>query len=190
MFVMVDGRLVNGGRPIPIGVQTDSKALTLEFVGLPEIAAGQLVSMHGGDVTALTLNGETGMYEYTVDTDLTGLETEVIPAYIAINATVGGEDVVWHTYPFDLDLRLLPNTDAEYAARAETLLDTILANEASRTTAEAAREAAVEAYLSHPTKTENGVVQVWDSENEAYEDGEDLVAAVIAALPSAVGVEF
>lgn len=186
MRIMVDGRRVNSGRPVPVGVQTDEKALTLEFDGLPALAAGQVVTIHFGDAVTLTKNGETGWYEFVVDTDVTTREQDVILAYLQIDTG----SVVWHSETFQMDLHLLPDLDAEYIARNGTLLDTILAGEASRTTAEAAREAAAEAYLSHPTKTVNGVVQVWDSENETYTDGEDLVAAILNALPTAVGVSF
>ena len=185
MKILVDGREVNGRRPVPVGVMTDEGVETLAFYGLPTIAEGQVVTIHYGDVATMT-KAEDGAYLFTVESDLTSRVDELIDAYIRIDTG----SAVWNTEAFRLELKPLPDVDGEYISRESTLLDTILAGEAARETAEAARQAAAEAYLSHPTTVVDGVVQVWDSQQQAYVAGQDLVAAVIAALPTVEGVGF
>lgn len=137
MIVTVDGRIVNSGRPVDIGVQTDNLVTTLEFVGIPEYSPGQLVviyvSTSTGYADATLLKDDSGHYTYDIQRDLTEHKLEHIDAYLEVTSGI----VVWHSNVFELRLARIPDS-AEYVPDQDSgLLEQILGQVSAYTTAAA-----------------------------------------------------
>ena len=110
MIIQVEDRIVNGGQTIFPGTQQDNEVVTLKFVGLPDIAAGQVVTLTwvSRDETAgaeEALTPEDGGYAFVIGSDISA--HAAVDAFLRVTA---GERV-WNSKSFRIQLNLLPDIE-------------------------------------------------------------------------------
>ena len=130
MTIKVDGRLVNSGRPIDIGVCRDNLVTSLEFEGLPELDDEQTVVLYYtvndgefADGDTLTQN-EDGAYVWDVTSDVTTHTHDRAQAYLCV--TDGTK--VWNSQLFTLRIHRLPTIPDDIPAPETSLYESLVAS--------------------------------------------------------------
>ena len=125
MIITVDGRVVNSGRPIDIGVQGDNNTMTLVFDLLPDYASGQVVTLSyfvgDSDVagTSILSKNTDGLYTFTVTGTITTHAPTQVKAYIQVTSG----SLVWHTNTFYMRIAEIPDIASYTPFPNASLLD-------------------------------------------------------------------
>ena len=212
----VMGRTVNGGETINAGSEGENEVTRLVFSGLPLLSSGQTVTLHwAAEVSGTTvgsvelLTKQTGVYKYEYEITDAMSQYNSVDAYLQV---VSGEKK-WKSYAFHLDFADLPDADGSATPPDPTLIDDAIAalNEAIEQVAgmdasvtKSGRtvtisitgpegetsETVTDGGVFTPSVSSAGVLSWTNNAGETNPESVDLAAAVIAALPSAVGVSF
>lgn len=201
MVVAVDGRKVNSGRPIDVGVVRDNAVVTLEFEGLPELSDGQVVTLYWevndgeySDGVVITKNSD-GRYEFTITSDMTNHEYDRAIAYI----NVASSSQNWNSREFAMLLHPLRDIVFDVPAPESTQIEQLTAaaaacqeaagaaNDAASAASANAIQASVAASLV--AKSIPGIIADRFDKTKAYSAGDYVTEIVTTTGNNGVSVQ-